>query len=59
MAGYYCLNCGGRTGMMGHKTNCNPRLLRIIERLVEEGIPRERAVEAVGGWQLGELQLPP
>lgn len=44
--------------MMGHGERHDERLLKIIGRLIEEGHPREKAVEAVGRWQIGELQLP-
>lgn len=44
--------------MMGHGERHDERLLRIIGKLIEEGYPRDKAVEAVGLWQIGELQLP-
>lgn len=71
MPDYFCLECGGRTSLMGHmvsfadapkpRANCDQYLLYIIDRLCEiyPTMPRERAVEAVGRWQIGELRLPP
>jgi len=44
--------------MMGHGERHNERLLGIIAQLVSEGVPRDRAVEAVGMWQIGEARLP-
>ena len=58
MPDYWCGRCGGRTSMMGHGERHDERLLRIIGKLIEEGYPRDKAVEAVGLWQIGELQLP-
>jgi len=58
MPDYWCHRCGGRVAMMGHGERHNERLLGIIARLVSEGVPRDRAVEAVGMWQIGEVRLP-
>lgn len=45
--------------MMGHREGqCNPKTMRIVERLKDEGIPERKAVEAVGMWQIGEAKLP-
>ncbi len=46
--------------MMGHRDDRHDtRLLGIIDRVVNEtGARRNKVVEAVGMWQIGEIQLP-
>ncbi len=60
MADYWCSHCGARTAMMGHRDDRHDtRLLGIIDRVVNEtGARRNKVVEAVGMWQIGEIQLP-
>lgn len=59
MPDYWCHQCGGRCSMMGHREGqCNPKTMRIVERLKDEGVPERKAVEAVGMWQIGEAKLP-
>lgn len=60
MADYWCSHCGARTAMMGHGDDRHDtRLLDLITRVVAEtGAERRRVVEAVGMWQIGEIQLP-
>lgn len=60
MADYWCSQCGGRTAMLGH-TECDQYLLGVIDRLCEiyPTMPRRKAIEAIGRWQIGDRQLPP
>lgn len=59
MADYACAYCGGRTSMMGHADRHDMRLVGIVNRVTEElGIERDRVVDVVGKWQMGEVELP-
>ena len=59
MSDYFCLTCGGRTGMMGHGENHDRKLMRLIERLAKKhGVSRAKVAAIVGQWQIGELELP-
>lgn len=58
MADYWCLECGRRTGMMGHGERHDKILAERIDQMVECGWERGLAVTAVGSWQIGERGEP-
>lgn len=58
MSDYFCLTCGGRTGMMGHDDRHNHELEARIELMVDYGWRRDAAVRAVGQWQIAERNEP-
>jgi len=58
MSDYFCLTCGGRTGMMGHDERHNDALMARIELMVDYGWKRDAAIRAIGQWQIAERNEP-